>query len=110
MFIPGIFTHFLCANFSATKGIHARANFDAFCISPPLMLISLRSQEAASENNFDDDDDDSVYWIFAIKISKKIRISKFPNPENRIPMLKSNQIKACSSNCIFEVMFQLSSR
>ena len=77
------------------------------------MLISLRSQEVASENNFDDDDDedDSVYWIFAIiKISKKIRTSKFPNPENRIPMLKSNQIKACSSNCIFEVMFQLSSR
>ena len=38
------------------------------------MLISLRSQEAASENNFDDDEDDSVYWIFAIKIkiSKKM--------------------------------------
>ena len=53
------------------------------------MLISLRSQEAASENNFDDDEDDSVCWIFAteIIISKKIRISKFPNPENRIPML-----------------------
>ena len=82
-----------------------------FAFLPPLMLISLRSQEAASENNFDDDEDDSVYWIFAIiKISKKIRISKFPNPENQIPMLKSNQIKACSSNCIFEVMFQLSSR
>ena len=74
MFSPGIFTHFLCANFSETKGVHARANFDAFCISPPLMLISLRSQEAASENNFDDDEDDSVYWIFAIKIkiSKKM--------------------------------------
>ena len=53
------------------------------------MLISLRSQEAASENNFDDEEDDSVCWIFAIeiKISKKISISKFPNPENRIPML-----------------------
>ena len=76
------------------------------------MLISLRSQEAASENNFDDEEDDSVCWIFAIeiKISKKIRFSKFPNPENQIPMLKSNQIKACSSNCIFEVMFQLSNR
>ena len=73
MLNPGISTHFVCVNFSETKGVHARANFDSFCISPPLMLISLRSQEAASENNFDDDEDDSVHRIFAvkIKISKK---------------------------------------
>ena len=68
MLIPGIFRQFLCADFSETKGVHARANFDAFCISPPLMLISLRSQEAASENNFDGDEDDSVHRIFAIEI------------------------------------------